>query len=365
MKLVYRKIISSLHYISWGGEEYHFLGSIKRLNQYFHKRVRIKPAPIVFTLLFLFLQKLYNSINIRNNKPEDKLIIIIMLRLIRTLKYSRGSFACTIHGYTMFYKFFTEAIDAPLLCFQDGFLPNNYTSKYLKYYSGVIEFLVWDSFSNEIFINNNLISRRSYLFGTCSLPKLPLRPIVVRNILVLTSGAGDWTAIKNRSDDDKLFELFINVARAFPEIIITYRPHPLWVHPMHQGVESISRICKYIKSINIVNMIVSQGSIAESNTYKLDHSTSIKSQSIDDEIQSADIIFGEHTQSLINSARKGKIFGSVNATGRRSLFNIYDKLGFPHFNSHEQIIKFINEIGSSTAPIKRYNQSVMKHNNIC
>ena len=335
------------------------LGSVKRVNQYFHKNTRIKTPNFLLFPFFHLLHYLYNFLKTTKTKPENNYIIKILLLIINCFKESKLPLVCTIHGYTAFHKFYAKAIGMPLFCMQDGFLPKNYTSRYFKYFEGVSEFLIWDLLSINFFFINQLSFRKSKLFSPCTLPKLPFKKISIKNVLVLTSGAGDWTALKNRSDDDKLFELFIKVAKTLPNINIIYRPHPLWVHPSHQGVNSINRLNNYLEAIEVDNMKISRGSTIESEEFKVNRSLSMKSISIDEEIQAADLVFGEHSQTLIKSAKIGKLFGSVNATNRRDLFSSISEIGFPHFNSHNQVINFIEK---SSSFINEYNNLITDYN---
>lgn len=363
IKKRYNIFMGSAHYLCNGQERFIVLGSIGRVKQYFHKNTIISQPAISITIFLLLTHLIYKS-NIVNNN-DNSIVTKIIRMLFKILMYDNVPLACTIHGFNRFYSELARVVNVPLHCIQDGFLPNNYTSKYLLYYESVSEFLVWDSFSMEIFDNHQLKSRISKIFFDVRLPRIDEKPRKIKNVLVLTSGAGDWTAIKNRSDDDLLLELFVRVAIALPHIKITYRPHPLWVHPSHQGINSISRVETYLKLENLPNLSISAGSVKESIAYKDDNDLSRKSTTIQEEVNKTNIIFGEHSQSLINGARNKKLFGSVNITNRRSIFKIYDDLGFPHFKSHQEIISFIKDFEVSAGNAMMYNNSVDRFNSMC
>ena len=109
-------------------------------------------------------------------------------------------------------------------------------------------------------------------------------------------------------------------------------------------------------------MIISSGAEDESREYQQDHSTSRRSLSINEEIRGADIIFGDHSQAIINVAKKGKMIASVNATRRRNLFEGYNRLGFPCFKNASEIVIFLSKLAASSDLVISYNNSVKKYN---
>ena len=288
------------------------------------------------------------------------LLISIFKFLYR--QYRTIPIVSTIHEYTNYLPLLSRYLRVPLYCIQDGYLPDNYSSKYLNYRTDVDTYLVWDILSQRIFKKHKLKSKKSSIFSSTKLSLIPEEPKNVKNILVITSGAGDWTALKNRSDEDRMLEIFIEVAKALPKVNIIYRPHPLWAHPTHQGVNSIQRVFHYINSLNISNLVISTGALKESYDFKNDQKLSRNSKSIENEINTADLIFGDHSQAIINAARRGKMIGSINVSNGRSLFESYNQLGFPNLKSSKEIIRFIRDMGGSSDISIAYNKSVANYN---
>jgi hypothetical protein len=356
---------SSIHFVYNGEEKYLFLGSYSRVQQYFSSFTVIRNTNYAMNILLVIFKRLNG---IKDQGRYYKHLTNYMMKIILTLflfyfnKARPIKMVCTIHEYLDIYGILTRALGTQLFCLQDGYLPGNYSSRYLKYQAYVDSYLVWDKLSKDIFIKNNENCKKSSLFSSTLLKYVPARPIEVKNVLIISSGAGDWTALKNRSDEDKLFRVFLEIAKKMPDIKFVFRPHPLWTHHTHQGINSIERISNELVSSNIPNMVISNGAKEESVQYQIDQMISRKSNSIREEIQTADIVFGDHSQTIINAAREGKMIASVNMTNRRSLFDGYNKLGIPCFISANKIIQYLNQLGESTEKIMSYNKAVKRYN---
>ena len=190
------------------------------------------------------------------------------------------------------------------------------------------------------------------------LPK-PVFPKKVKKILCVASGAGDWTAVKNRSDEDKMIWAFGKIAKMNPDIEIVYRCHPVWIHPLHQGVNSINRAAEYISWLNLPNFKLS-GHIPnaiQDGKFCL----SYKRSSFEEDLNGVDIVFGEHSIAMIDAAFKSILFSSCNITGHRNYFEDITRLGFPHSESVGDIQSLINKIGSDEF-IMEYNRAVDNYN---
>lgn len=272
-------------------------------------------------------------------------------------------FLSPIHEDNDTYGILAKRLGVKMFYMQDGYLPENYSSAYLCYRMWASAFHIWDKLSAGIFKRHNLNWEKANYFKSMQLPKQKERLIKVRSIVVLTSGAGDWTALKNRSDEDLMFEAFIKVAKELPGVRIKYRPHPLWTHPTHQGVNSINRLFDYATSLRLKNFVVSAESLKEGTEYNKDLRLSRKPTSINEEIEEADIVFGDHSQAIINAGMKGKIFASVSLSRRTEFFCNYTRLGFPFMKSAGEIINFIKGLEISAEVIKKFNQSVDLYNN--
>ena len=241
---------------------------------------------------------------------------------------------------------------------QDGYLPPNYTSNYLYYYGKHTTFYTWDKLGTETFLYFHLPCKIMPFRKKLYLPK-PNYPNVIKKVLCVASGAGDWTAIKNRSDEDKMLQAFGIVAKKFPDIEFVYRCHPVWIHPEYQGVNSINRAANYIEWLNLPNLKLSSNipNANESNGFR----HSFNRNSFAEDMKDADIIFGEHSVSMLDGGFQKKVFCSVNVTGRRDLFAGITALGFPHCESISEIVKFINSVGSDKM-VCQYHQAIDNYN---
>ena len=241
---------------------------------------------------------------------------------------------------------------------QDGYLPPNYTSKYLLFHGPYTEFYTWDIEGRKTFIYHHLNSRvipfRKKLF--MPVPRFPQK---IKKVLCVASGAGDWTALKNRSNEDSMMVAFGKVAALFPDIEFVYRCHPVWIHPQHQGVNSINRAAEYIYWLSLPNLKISSNipNAEEDGKFRL----SYKRTSFEEDLKDVDIVFGEHSISMIDAAFKKILFGSVNVTGRRDLFCGISAMGFPHSESVEEIAHLLRSI-VTTKFKKSYEQAVNNYN---
>lgn len=241
---------------------------------------------------------------------------------------------------------------------QDGYLPPNYSSKYLRFYGTGTEFYAWDVIGCHTFQYHGLkyaiMPFRKKLF----LPE-PNYPKQVKKVLCVASGAGDWTAIKNRSDEDMMLWVFGKVAAMFPDIEFVYRCHPVWVHPAHQGVNSIQRAAEYYDWLKLPNLKLS-GNIPNANQNG-EFVLSYKRSSFEEDLRDVDIVFGEHSVSMLDAGFKNILFASCNVTGHRNFWEDITNLGFPHCESIEEIASLLRSI---TLPAfkESYDQAIKKYN---
>ncbi len=241
---------------------------------------------------------------------------------------------------------------------QDGYLPPNYSSKYLLFNGPYTEFYTWDVEGRKTFEYHHLKSRVIPFRNKLYLPE-PRFPQRIKKVLCVASGAGDWTALKNRSNEDCMMEAFGKVAALFPDIEFIYRCHPVWIHPQHQGVNSINRAAEYIHWLNLPNLKISSNipNAEEDGKFRL----SYKRTSFEEDLKDVDIVFGEHSISMIDAAFKQILFGSVNVTGRRDFFCGISAMGFPHC---ERIDDIVNLLKSITTPEFKasYEKAISNYN---
>ena len=192
----------------------------------------------------------------------------------------------------------------------------------------------------------------------------PKFPSEVKKVLCVASGAGDWTAIKNRSDEDMMLWAFGKVAAMFPEIEFVYRCHPVWVHPQHQGVNSIQRAAEYYDWLKLPNLKLS-GNIPNANQNG-EFILSYKRSSFEEDLKGVDIVFGEHSVSMLDAGFKNSLFASCNVTGHRNFWEDVTKLGFPHCESIDEIANLLRSLitpefkASYEQAIKNYNEMTNK-----
>lgn len=242
---------------------------------------------------------------------------------------------------------------------QDGYLPPNYSSNYLYFYGLNTEFYTWDKIGCNTFIYHHLPHRIMPFRKKLYLPE-PVFPQKIKKVLCVASGAGDWTAVKNRSDEDRMIWAFGQVAKKFPNIEFIYRCHPVWIHPLHQGVNSINRAAEYISWLNLPNYKLS-GHIpnaVQNGKFCL----SYKRSSFEEDLEGVDIVFGEHSIAMIDAAFKGVLFCSCNVTGHRNFFEDITNLGFPHCESVDALISLIKKVempefkDAYLKAVKNYNE---------
>lgn len=242
---------------------------------------------------------------------------------------------------------------------QDGYLPPNYTHYDYDYKPGNVVYYCWDSLGTQLFKNRNLPYEMIPFRKKLYIPR-PTFPKSVKNVLVVASGSGDWTALKNRSDDDIMVDAFVQMAKRFPDIRFTYRCHPTWVHPWNVGVNSINRVHEYFEWLNLPNLTLSSNMPLSSinGSYQYSFSRS----SLDDDLKKADIVFGEHSISMIDAAFRAIPFCSINLTKRRNFFVGINDFGFPTCSSHDDIAKVIQTVldeeyqSKYLAAIENYNR---------
>lgn len=241
---------------------------------------------------------------------------------------------------------------------QDGYLPPNYTSKYLYYYGPQVEFYTWDVIGQHTFQYHRLNSRVMPIRKKLFLPEAHF-PKKLTKVLCAASGTGDWTAIKNRSDDDRLVWAIGKVAKLFPNVEFIYRCHPVWIHPQHSGVNAINRCAEYIDWLNLPNYKISSH-IPMANQ-KGGFVLSFKRSSFEEDLKGVDIVLGEHSVAMIDAGFKGILFASCNMTGHRDFFEDLTKLGFPHCESVDEIAKLLKSVITPEFKVS-YEQAIKNYN---
>lgn len=241
---------------------------------------------------------------------------------------------------------------------QDGYLPSNYTDFSFCFKDKNVQYYAWDIMGTKLFKNKNLpvslIPERKKIY--MPVPEFPEK---IKNVLVVASGSGDWTALKNRSDDDLLVYAFSKLAEKYPEINFTYRCHPTWVHPDNVGVNSINRVAQYYDSLNLPNLKLSTNIPANKNVNNFQ--MTFQRSSLEEDLKNADIVFGEHSISMIDAAFKNIPFASVNLSNRRDFYSDISEMGFLHCESIKDIENIIENLSDSELQ-KKYLKAVDEYN---
>ena len=344
-------ILDSFSVLKYRGVAYLFCGKILRVQQYFKEDVTIERVPIYLAARFMRILP-------RVARQIERTILAGVIK-----KYAISTVLSSIHEHSEHYKEIARWAGLEYGVIQDGYIPENYLPYLYKMQFKDAKFYVWDTLSAGLFVINQMRVARLPLYAYRELPEIKHLPEAIKTVLVLTSGAGDWTAVKNRSDDDLMLMAFVEVARTLKHINFIYRCHPLWVHPNHQGEDSIKRAIAYLKSTDLNNIKISAGSVVQSKRYSHDQQLYVEPKSAMDDILQADLVFGEHSFSMIDAARVGKLFASVLIANRRDYFINYSKLGFFHLASKESIVQFINDVENNPGIMRhKYNAAVRKHN---
>lgn len=325
---------ADIYKADYNGQKHLFFGSLNRIGYRFDLALtKASKWENIKYLLTFFLIKVFHGY------PNNKVIRM-----------------STLHESVSWY--FPKHSNLNLKLIQDGYLPPNYTSKYLLFNGPHVEYYTWDVEGKKTFVFHHLKSRVLPFRKKLYLPE-PVFPSKVKKVLCVASGAGDWTALKNRSNEDSMLEAFGKVASMFPEIEFIYRCHPVWIHPQHQGVNSINRAAEYIHWLNLPNLKLSSNipNAEENGKFRL----SFKRSSFEEDLKDVDIVFGEHSISMIDAAFKQILFGSVNVTGRRDLFSGISAMGFPHC---ESVYEIANLLKSLTTPEFKasYEQAIKNYN---
>jgi len=349
-------------YLEYQGERFFFIGNSGRLRQFLSTDVELIPhgawVNIFIQMLLLVMSRLS-----RSGSFLPRLLLFFVCKVFRALflRHADG-IATTLHEYGLHTAEVARCLGLRLTCLQDGFLPSNYTSAYIKFFDGIDRFLVFDDMSGKFFERFSLPYERSGIFRDPELSLFPEEPLTIRRILVVASGAGDWTALKNRSDEDGMFQAFVEVALRMPDILFVYRPHPLWVHPKHQGERSIQRLREYCIARRVDNIVVSEKAVKDSVRYGQEHNQSLCFPSIEEEIIQSDFVFGDHSQVMINACRMGKMFASVNFSSRISFFDSFNTMGFHHCTTVEQVVGLLKNLSESVEPVATHNAAVSLYN---
>ncbi len=353
------------HYLEWEGQRWLLLGPPERVGQYFDRSVvTLRPVGRA-AAIWLNLQ----LVMARRLKPDSRWALALLRPangLWRIWRCPVTRLAAAVHEHNAAVAFLAAALKLECVNLQDSFLPSYYPSCYLRYRPAVREYLVWDRFSQGIFDRHGLASRIWPAYRSWEFPAIdPAAWSPVRRVVYLASGAGDWTALKNRSDEDLVLALLIEAARSRPEVDIRYRPHPLWLHPEHQGLDSIRRAVDLVESLALPNLHVSQGARSDGQGFANTGNLSAVGSSVDEDIAWADLVLGEHSQTLLVAAQRGKVIAGINVSRHPPYFGDYVRVGFPLVRTAGDLLALLARLAApaeARAFLAGYNDAIRRHN---
>ena len=324
-----RNVVNAPLWVAWSdGKKYIFYGSLNRIGYRFN--VEFGPASLFEKLRYKI------DCSIKNTQPE------------------------TLHITTFHegYHRIPDRKDLNVRIIQDGYLPSNYGSNTYYFYGLNTIFYTWDKLGNLAFERFNLPCEIMPIRKKLYLP-IPNYPSKIRKVVCAASGSADWTAIKNRSDENKLLVTMGKVAALLPDVEFVYRCHPVMAKPYHEGVNAINRNAEYIQWLQLPNFHISSNipiANQDGNT-----SLSFKRSSFEEDLKGADIVFGEHSVAMIDAGLKGIMFASVNVTGHRSYAKSLGELGFPICTSVEDVTNLIKNVNTEEFKM-RYTQAINNYN---
>jgi hypothetical protein len=267
-------------------------------------------------VLFSKITRISNKL-IANSKPVPfwkRLIILLSYKHI--FPYKKNVIpACTLHELSRF--------NIPMLIFQDGHLPSNYSAGHLWEYEDCYSFVPSNPFAEKWLKE---CGRKTVLVKEfCDPIMKEVQPLYfdINKVLIVLGHAGDWSALINRSDTSRLVCGVKKIVNSFHNFKFRIRLHPTMSHPEHDGDNSDLRILDEINSWGASNLEISSGVLAN-------------------DFEWANFIVSEYSQVLIDSWAIGKLGVSINLTKRRSFMQDYNELGFINADSIESLNEILN-----------------------
>jgi hypothetical protein len=262
----------------------------------------------------------------------------------RTTQQREWALCTTIHEYRPALSILAGTLGRELLIFVDGYHPSNYPRSYL------------DMFLSGTFVSSSVISSRWFeRHGRRVRPPFvfqqserfaPCTTTTVEALVLVMNHAGDWTALINRSDSDRLIGAYAELAKQFPRLQLILRLHPTMAHPAHEGVHSVERISRHIESLRLPNLALSRASL-------------------DEDLARGHLFLSEYSQVLIDVWRSGKLGLAVNLTRRRSFMADYEQLGFAGVSGFDQLREIVAALPDRIAHVvARQNEAANSLNRL-
>ncbi|MCG3203025.1 MAG: hypothetical protein NFCOHLIN_02928 [Gammaproteobacteria bacterium] len=248
----------------------------------------------------------------------------------------------TVHGYSAAMSELAAQLGQPLRILVDGHHPSNYSISYL------------DAFDESVFVVANHISAKWFqLHGRAVVPVSWFQASerfesceiqAIRNVMLVLNHAGDWSALINRSDTDRLTEEFAELAGCHPGLQFIIRMHPSMATPDHEGVRSMQRIRTFVAGVGYENLSVSDRALSE-------------------DLARCELYVSEYSQVLIDAWKCGRLGVAFNLTERRSFMDDYRRLGFPHVEGRGELKEwFTTMLSAPTRVCAAQNMAVARFN---
>jgi len=248
----------------------------------------------------------------------------------------------TIHQYESAMSELAAQLGRELSILVDGHHPSNYPASYLDGY-GSGRFVAANGVSAAWFMRHGreVVPR---LWFQRALSFAPCRTSRSARIMLVLNHAGDWTALINRSDTDRLIEGFVALARRFVDKEFVIRLHPTMAHPRHEGLDSMRRVRSFVDATGLPNL-------------------SVSSASLEEDMQRGDVYVCEYSQVLIDAWAVGKLGLAVNGSGRRSFMADYEALGFHAVESIAAMHDWFDSLDAELARrVALQNEAVVRFN---
>jgi hypothetical protein len=115
-------------------------------------------------------------------------------------------------------------------------------------------------------------------------------------------------------------------------------------HEEHEGRNSVKRVASFVGGRGLENFALSVASLAE-------------------DLDWADVVLSEYSQTLIDALRLGKWGLIANMTGRRSFMKCFEDLGFASASGYGELKGLLGKIAADPAGFGRaQNEAVKRYN---
>ncbi|MBI2240490.1 MAG: hypothetical protein HYU59_06755 [Magnetospirillum gryphiswaldense] len=240
--------------------------------------------------------------------------------------------ATTIHGYTPWMHRLAPFIEV----YVDGYHPPNYPRTYLDYYPDTAVMRSNDVLSARWFVHHGRTVRPTPLLVRPTMAPVDAALPPSGPVLVALNHAGDWSALINRADTDRLVLAAAELARGLPAMQVIVRPHPTMAMAAHEGGASFERLADFVTGQGLANLSLSRAPL-------------------DVDFDRGRLFVSEYSQVLIDALRRGRLGVAANLSGRRSLLADYRDLGLPHADSVAAMIDLVATIAADPDAALRQN----------